>query len=64
MPRARPLAESPVVRLHEAGIPAFMHNYDMRWALGGMPGAATAAETAGGCARRSRGRSTRRSSRR
>jgi len=47
MPRARPLAESPVVRLHEAGIPAFMHNYDMRWALGGMPGAATAAETGG-----------------
>ena len=52
-------------RLDEAGIPAFMRNYDMRWALGGMPGAATAGETGGlaphdGAA----ARSTRRSSRR
>ena len=47
MPAARPLAEAPVVRLAEAGIPAFMHNYDMRWALGGMPGEAMAAETGG-----------------
>ena len=47
MPRARPLAESPVVRLQEAGIPAFMHNYDMRWGLGGLPGANAAAETGG-----------------
>ena len=47
MPDARPLAESTVVPLGEAGIPAFMHNYDMRWALGGLPGANAAAETGG-----------------
>jgi acyl-CoA thioesterase len=34
MPDARPLAEAQRVSFEEAGIPAFMRNYDMRWALG------------------------------
>ena len=47
MPVARPLAESPPVPLGEAGIPTFMRNYDMRWALGSLPGEGRAAETGG-----------------
>ncbi len=48
MPAAKPLAETRPVPLEEAGIPAFMRNYDMRWALGGSPGAqAEVAETGG-----------------
>jgi acyl-CoA thioesterase len=47
MPEARPLAESPPVPLDDAGVPAFMRNYDMRWALGSLPGAGRAVETGG-----------------
>jgi acyl-CoA thioesterase len=48
MPAAKPLAETRPVPLEEAGVPAFMRNYDMRWALGGRPGAAgDLAETGG-----------------
>jgi acyl-CoA thioesterase len=35
MPAARPLAEAELVPLDRAGVPEFMRNYDMRWALGG-----------------------------
>jgi acyl-CoA thioesterase len=38
MPDATPLAETEPVPLEGAGIPEFMRNYDMRWALGGTPG--------------------------
>src|SRR5215218_6360890 len=41
MPEAKPLPETTPVPLEEAGIPAFMRNYDMRWALeseGSVPG--------------------------
>lgn len=41
MPDAKPLAETRPVPFAEAGIPAFMRNYDMRWALeseGSVPG--------------------------
>jgi acyl-CoA thioesterase len=34
MPEAKPLAETQPVPFEDAGIPAFMRNYDMRWALG------------------------------
>ena len=34
MPAALPLEETRPLPLEEAGIPAFMRNYDMRWALG------------------------------
>jgi acyl-CoA thioesterase len=47
MPAAKPLVESPPVPLDEAGIPAFMRNYDMRWALGSLPGEGRAVETGG-----------------
>jgi acyl-CoA thioesterase len=35
MPAATPLAETRPVPSDDAGVPAFMRNYDMRWALGG-----------------------------
>lgn len=48
MPTARPLAETDRVPLDQAGIPLFMRNYDMRWAIGTSPGAlADVAETGG-----------------
>ena len=47
MPEATPLPETEPIPSDQATFPAFMRNYDMRWALGGMPGAATAAETGG-----------------
>jgi acyl-CoA thioesterase len=47
MPVARPLADSPPVPLGEAGVPTFMRNYDMRWALGSLPGEGRAVETGG-----------------
>jgi acyl-CoA thioesterase len=48
MPAAVPLAETRPVPADAEGIPAFMRNYDMRWALGGEPpGPSTAAETGG-----------------
>jgi acyl-CoA thioesterase len=34
MPAAKPLAETHPAPVEDAGIPAFMSNYDMRWALG------------------------------
>jgi acyl-CoA thioesterase len=34
MPEAKPLAETRPMPVEDAGIPAFMRNYDMRWALG------------------------------
>ncbi len=40
MPAATPLEETQRVPLEQAGIPAFMRNYDMRWALGSDPGEA------------------------
>ena len=42
MPPAKPLAEAAQLPLDEAGIPEFMRNYDMRWALGAEPGVAAA----------------------
>jgi acyl-CoA thioesterase len=48
MPAATPLAETEPVPLEEAGIPAFMRNYDMRWALGGRVGAGAQVPETGG----------------
>jgi acyl-coenzyme A thioesterase PaaI-like protein len=47
MPAATPLAEAPPVPRDGVGLPAFMGNYDMRWALGGLPGEDAALETGG-----------------
>jgi acyl-coenzyme A thioesterase PaaI-like protein len=47
MPAARPLADSPPVPQDAMGVPVFMRNYDMRWALGALPGDGTAVETGG-----------------
>ena len=38
MPVATPVERTEPVSLEQAGIPAFMRNYDMRWALGSQPG--------------------------
>jgi acyl-CoA thioesterase len=38
MPGARPLAETRPVPPEQSNVPAFMRNYDLRWALGGRPG--------------------------
>jgi acyl-CoA thioesterase len=38
MPAATPLEQTEPVPLEQAGIPAFMRNYDMRWALGAETG--------------------------
>jgi len=46
-PAAKPLADSPPVPLDQAGIPAFLHNYDQRWARGSLPGEGRAVETGG-----------------
>jgi acyl-CoA thioesterase len=35
MPAATPLAETQSIEPDRANVPAFMRNYDMRWALGG-----------------------------
>jgi Thioesterase-like superfamily len=35
MPAAKPLADTQTVPFDEVGVPAFMRNYYMRWALGG-----------------------------
>jgi acyl-CoA thioesterase len=35
MPAATPLAETQAIEPDDANVPAFMRNYDMRWALGG-----------------------------
>jgi acyl-CoA thioesterase len=48
MPAAAALAETEPMPLDQAGIPEFMRNYDMRWALGGGPGGAAAAAATGG----------------
>jgi acyl-CoA thioesterase len=48
MPVARPLAETDRVPRDQAGIPAFMRNYDLRWAVGTNPGAATDVPETGG----------------
>ena len=48
MPAATPLESTERVPLEQAGIPAFMRNYDMRWALGSQPGAAGAVPETGG----------------
>ena len=45
-PRRRSPRREPVA-LEQAGVPAFMRNYDMRWALGGEPAAARRRETGG-----------------
>jgi acyl-CoA thioesterase len=39
MPEARRLAETQPVPAESSNVPAFMRNYDLRWALGGRPGA-------------------------
>ena len=38
MPVATPIERTQPVPFEQAGIPAFMRNYDMRWALGSQPG--------------------------
>jgi acyl-CoA thioesterase len=38
MPAARPLADTRPVPAEQSSVPAFMRNYDLRWALGGRPG--------------------------
>ena len=48
MPAPIPLADTERVPLDQAGIPAFMRNYDMRWALGGQPGSAADLSETGG----------------
>jgi acyl-CoA thioesterase len=48
MPAARPLAETGSMPLDEPGIPAFMRNYDLRWAVGSAPGAAGDVPETGG----------------
>jgi acyl-CoA thioesterase len=48
MPAPIPLADTERVPLDQAGIPAFMRNYDMRWALGGQPGSAADLPETGG----------------
>jgi acyl-CoA thioesterase len=48
MPEARPLAATRPVPKEQSNVPAFMRNYDLRWALGGQPGAdGDGAETGG-----------------
>jgi acyl-CoA thioesterase len=46
-PAARPLRDAVPLPPDAAGVPAFMSNYDMRWALGSLPGEGTAAHTGG-----------------
>ena len=48
MPPATPLEATERVALDQAGVPAFMRNYDMRWALGTRPGAGTEPAETGG----------------
>jgi acyl-CoA thioesterase len=48
MPAPIPLADTERVPLDQAGIPAFMRNYDMRWALGGQAGSAADLPETGG----------------
>jgi acyl-CoA thioesterase len=48
MPAATPLEQTEPVSFEQAGIPAFMLNYDMRWALGARPDAADAPPETGG----------------
>ena len=48
MPDARPLADTPPVPPEQANVPAFMRNYDLRWALGGRPGEDGALAATGG----------------
>jgi acyl-CoA thioesterase len=48
MPAPIPLADTERVPLEQAGIPAFMRNYDMRWALGTQLGGAAAVPETGG----------------
>jgi acyl-CoA thioesterase len=38
MPDARPLEDTRPVPPEQSNVPAFMRNYDLRWALGGRPG--------------------------
>jgi acyl-CoA thioesterase len=48
MPEARPLAETDRLPLDQAGIPAFMRNYDLRWAVGTNAGASAELPETGG----------------
>jgi acyl-CoA thioesterase len=48
MPEARPLAETQGVRADQSNVPAFMRNYDLRWALGGEPAAVEELAETGG----------------
>jgi acyl-CoA thioesterase len=48
MPSPMPLEATERVALEQAGIPAFMRNYDLRWAIGTQPGAATDVPETGG----------------
>jgi acyl-CoA thioesterase len=47
MPDAAPLAATHAIPLDEGGMPAFMRNYDLRWAFGTAPGAPSAVPESG-----------------
>ena len=48
MPDARPLSDTRPVSPDRSNVPAFMRNYDLRWALGGRPGEAGELAATGG----------------